>query len=117
MKGGDASDTEAAAAADEGVEPLVLFLKSEMMSARIEWGLVEGEVEGVVEAALAEAARGAASTVVAESSIWKSLRCQKPWRIHEGLLVGLCRECGAMSGSSKGGSSAMYCHVPTTQRW
>lgn len=70
---------------DEGVEGagasamvlLCLFLKSLMMSPSTEWGLVVVVDGGEDELALAEAdeARGAALTVVAESSIWNSLRC------------------------------------------
>lgn len=68
-------EPSAAEAAAEAEEPVAGdgdgFLKSEMMSARMEWGLDEEELEEgeTVEVALAEAARGAASTVVAESLI------------------------------------------------
>lgn len=77
MKGGVSAE-EADAAADDAAgsvgvgasEPLILFLKSEMMSARMECGVDEEIVgEDVMAEAFADAARGAASTVVAESSI------------------------------------------------
>ena len=77
MAGLGDNEPSAAEAAAEAEEPVVgdgdgdesLFLKSEMMSARIEWGEEELEEGEAVEVALAEAARGAAATVVAESLI------------------------------------------------
>ena len=74
-----------------------LALKDEMTSAKMLWGLLsslgEERSEEVALAVALAAERGAAFTVVAESSIWRSLRESCSDKVHSAAVVELNKAC------------------------